>query len=67
MMNWTLNLMEDVMASGFHYCRTDQELWDSITSTYAHKKKNAQIYPLTKEIVQIKPKGLFLGNYYVKL
>lgn len=44
--------MKDVTAASFQYCRTAKELWDSTSAAYAHKKKDARIYQLTRDMGQ---------------
>lgn len=56
-MYWVLNSMGDRIVASFRYCHTSKEFWDSVSTAYAPKKNNAQIYQL-RDLVQFKK-----GNY----
>lgn len=44
--------MKDVTAASFQYCRIAKELWDSTSAPYAHERKEARIYQLTRDVAQ---------------
>ena len=48
------------------YLDTTKELWDSIEAVYAHKRNNARVLELKKEIAAFKQGSLSIGDYYSK-